>query len=296
MNQPTPPKLTERTTDQLLGDAARSAVLRPTLTLEDAGARGYAMPFQMPPDPAVTIAQPPRNAFRPEKVAIIGTAPSSRLLAPFNDPSWTIWGTSPGNMGNLPRFDAWIEVHSNMLWPEYRSYGEPYVNWLNAGMFPFMAANKAMFPRATEFPWKQLVEEFGPYFYSSTFAWCMALAIHVGVKEMALYGVDMSSKDEYILQRPGGHYFIQKARERGINVVIPPESDLAQPPPLYGLSDSTTFGRKMAAREQEVRARIAEAMQRQANVNAEITYLNGALEDIGYVRNIAGVAINPVEL
>src|SRR3954468_23311721 len=44
----------------------------------------------------------------PKKVAILGTAPSSRMLAPFNDPEWQIWSCSPGNMGCIPRFDRWF--------------------------------------------------------------------------------------------------------------------------------------------------------------------------------------------
>lgn len=276
------PKLTPRTTELLSGTAI------PLLP----GFPPGAIPF--------TELKQQRDPFKAEKVAIIGTAPSSRLLAPFDDLSWTIWGTSPGNMlqgnnhpGNLKRIDAWVEMHNNMLWPEHRHYGEPYVKWLNEAPFPVMAMDIKMFPRAIPFPWKPLVEEFGTDFLSSTFSWCMAYAITHGAKEIGLWGVDMSSKDEYILQRPGGKFFIREAKLRGIKVTIPDESDLAQPTPLYGISDGTSFGRKMAAREQEVRVRIQDATQRMQSAQAEITYLNGALEDIQYVRNIAGIAINP---
>jgi hypothetical protein len=30
------------------------------------------------------------------KIAVMGSAPSSVALAPFGDPSWEIWGCSPG--------------------------------------------------------------------------------------------------------------------------------------------------------------------------------------------------------
>jgi hypothetical protein len=98
----------------------------------------------------------------------------------------------------------------------------------------------------------------------------------------------MSSKDEYILQRSGGHFFIQKASERGIKILVPPESDLLQPPPLYGLADGTSFGRKQAARETEIKMRVADAQNRLAAVQGEIAYLNGALEDNWYNRQIWG--------
>lgn len=260
------PKITPRTAE-LLETAAVAAVHRPAVSMAGGNGGGPA---------------PVRDPLRPQKVAIIGTAPSSRLLAPFGDPEWTIWGSSPGNMNNLPRVDAWIEVHSNFLWPEYVNYGGPYVKWLGEVPFPVLAADKTLFPKAGDFPWQKLVSEFGPYFFTSTFAWMMAYAIHVGVKEMALYGVDMASRDEYILQLPGGHHFILEAKKRGIRVVVPPESDLIQPPPLYGIADSHPFGRKSAARRLEVRGRINAAEQRLQQAQGEITYLKGAEEDVDY--------------
>jgi len=79
--------------------------------------------------------KPDPKPQKPLKIAMIGTAPSSRMLAPFNDPEWTIWGSSPGNM-DLPRADAWFEIHSNLLFPECASYGAPYLEWLKKQTFP----------------------------------------------------------------------------------------------------------------------------------------------------------------
>ena len=80
--------------------------------------------FQAPPPPLITPAEK-----QPLKVAIVGTAPSSRLLAPFNDPSWQIWVCSPGNMNTVPRVDVWFEIHNNLTWPENQHYGLPYLDW-----------------------------------------------------------------------------------------------------------------------------------------------------------------------
>lgn len=261
---------------------------------------GAAIPV-LPKSPNFPImhAEPgmKRDPLRPTKVAILGTAPSSRLLAPFNDPEWTIWGSSPGNMGEpgnpttpqaLPRFDAWFEVHSNLLWPGNEMYGRPYVEWLNKQTAPVVTTDQKLFPRSMPFPWQDLVRKFGPYFFSSTFAWMMAYAIEAGAKVIGLYGVDMASKDEYILQRPGGHYFIQEARRRGIEIVVPPESDLLQPPPLYGVTTSTPLARKIAARRKEVADRIAQTNAQIGALQGQLAYLNGALEDITYFDQIWG--------
>ena len=286
----TGPKLTETTTQKLMGGAAQ-----------------MSLPPFVGGNPAVAVdlsqaANAKRDPLRPERVAILGTAPSSRLMAPFADPSWTIWGSSPGNSGDpgsgpaaLPRLpDAWVEMHANFLWPEYiHAYGQAYVKWMAEKTFPVLCpidipGYKELFPRAMAFPWQQLVAEFGPFFFTSTFAWMMAYAIKQGVKEIGLFGVDMSSKDEYILQRPGGHYFMMKAIERGIKVTVPQESDLVQPPPLYGIHDSTPMGRKQASRRQEVTGRIQQAQMRLQQAQNEMTYLSGALEDIDYFSQIWG--------
>ncbi len=232
------------------------------------------------PVPA-TPAEP--QTFR---VALVGTAPSSRLLAPFNDPSWKIWGCSPGNMGALPRFDAWFEIHSNLLWPEHESYGKPYIEWLKQLKVPVYMQDQSQVPTATPFPWRQLVDEFGDDFFTSSFAWMMAYAMTQGATEIALFGIDMASRDEYILQRPGFFFFRHEARRRGIKVSAPNESDIMQSPPLYAISDSTPFGRKILARETELKQRIGQMTAERDRVAQNITYLQGALEDLDYFKSI----------
>lgn len=224
----------------------------------------------------------------PLKVALVGTAPSSRMLAPYSDPSWQIWGCSPGNMGTLPRVDIWFEVHGNLLWPENKHYGEPYINWLNQQAFPIYMQNQSLVPRATPLPKKELVAEFGPYFFTSSFAWMMAMAMYKGAKEIALYGIDMASRDEYILQRPGAYYFFMEAKRRGIRMTAPYESDIMQPPGLYGFSEVTQYGRKLLARKVELDQRVAQLKQQRDGSAQQITYLEGALEDLDYFHAIFG--------
>ena len=224
------------------------------------------------------------------KIALIGTAPSSRGLAPYDDPEWQIWACSPGNtgVGKLPRVDAWFEIHSNLLWPECEAYGKPYIEWLKQQTFPIYMQDQRLVPHAISLPIQELVTEFGKYFFTSSFAYMIAMAIKAGASEIALFGIDMASKDEYIKQRPGGHYFMQEAAKRGIKVSVPFESDLAQPPALYGYDDSTPFGRKMHVREKELQERIAGMKAERDKLNHGITYLEGALENMDYTKSIWG--------
>ena len=234
-----------------------------------------------PAEPVQTVPEPP-----PLKVALIGTAPSSRLLAPYNDPSWEIWACSPGNMNSLPRVTKWFELHANLLWPEYISYGAPYIEWLKQQKFPVYMQSQEWVPNAITFPKDKMVEIFGKDFFTSSFAWMMALAITEGAKEIALFGIDMASKEEYILQRPGFYYFKYRAEQLGIRVWAPYESDILQHAPLYGYSDVTPMGRKMLARDQELAARIEPMKAEVSRLQHSIAYLEGAREDLDYVKSI----------
>lgn len=240
---------------------------------------------EMTADLSLTSATPAAEPA-PLKVALIGTAPSSRMLAPYHDPSWQIWVCSPGNMGLVPRVDIWFELHANLLWPECRSYGEPYIEWLKKQTFPIYMQNQQYVPNALTFPKDEMVKEFGKDFFTSSFAWMMALAIHKGAKEIALYGIDMASRDEYILQRPGFFFFRHVAEQRGIKVSAPNESDIMQSPGLYGYSEVTPFGRKVLAREQEIKDRLNGMRGEAQRLQHSITYLEGAVEDLDYIKSI----------
>ena len=55
---------------------------------------------------------------------------------------------------------------------------------------------------------------------------------------------------------------------------------------MYGYSEVTPYGRKILAREQEIRQRVDAA---RANIQREkhsLTYLEGALEDVDYWKSI----------
>src|SRR5882672_9672376 len=241
---------------------------------------------QMAADNVLLQSNPVVAVTAPLKIAMIGTAPSSRMLAPYTDPSWKIWACSPGNMNALPRVDVWFELHSNLLWPEHESYGKPYIEWLKLQKFPIYMQDQSLVPNATVFPKDELVAEFGDDFFTSSFAWMMALAMQQGATEIALYGIDMASRDEYIRQRPGFFFFRHLAKLRGVKISAPHESDIMQSPALYAYVDSTPFGRKIMARRQEVSGRIGGMTQQRDQLTNSITYLQGAMEDLDYFESI----------
>lgn len=139
-----------------------------------------------------------------DKIAIIGSAPSSVRLAPYGDQSWAIWGCSPGAYGEVPygRSDVWFEIHR---W-EPSTPGDPrdahnkswfspeYVRFLEQHQGPvYMAEQIPSVKNCVVYPFHDMNAEFGPYFWTSSMAYMLALAIKLKPRAIGLWGVDMAA-------------------------------------------------------------------------------------------------------
>ena len=189
-----------------------------------------------------------------KSIAIVGTCPSSSHLALRLPSNWELWVCSPGNT-NYPRVDAWFELHCDLDYPE-ENFAD-YIEWLNSKTFDVYAQRLDLFPKALLFPHEKLVSEFGPYFFTSQPAWMFAFAVSSGATEIGLFGLDMAAKSEYQHQKPAILHFTQIAEQRGIRVLVPPESDVLQPPPLYGYSFNSPMARKLRVRQLEIEREIS---------------------------------------
>lgn len=212
------------------------------------------------------------------------------MLAPYTDGDWEIWACSPGNAyGQLPRVTRWFEIHGDLGWVESGKWGaSKYVDWLNEQDFMVYAQSREYIPRATIYPLDEMIAKFSLYFFTSTFAYMMALAISEGATEIGLFGIDMTLPGEYAEQRPAMQHFIVLCMALGIRVGAPDESDIMRPPPLYGWIDATPAGRKLHVYQTELDDKIKEAerVKRQAELDAAL--LRGCAEGIDYARRVWG--------
>lgn len=237
------------------------------------------------------------------KIALIGSAPSSIRLAPYADPTWQIWGCSPGVYSVAGRADEWFELHR---W-EPGVIGRPdtqkpwftpeYVAWMAKKPIVWMNAPVPEIPGSRALPVDDLIDRYGSYFFTSSIAWMFALALERIRAEreaadaagqprpeaaIGLFGIDMAATEEYGDQRTGCQFFATIAHTLGINLVVPPESDLLLPKPLYGIGESTPMAIKLTERRRELAARIAQAEAMQQNARDQLMFLKGALDDLDY--------------
>ena len=169
-----------------------------------------------------------RLSFLPcTKIAILGAHPSWRD-APFDDLSWEIWGMSAGMWHQFPKWDRWFELHAEGTYPKYERIADKNGK---KGYIEFVIAQAA---NCKNFPFKELLEEFGPYFFTTgQITWLLAHAITLKPEVIGIWGVEAAG--EYSPQRKDIHHFVQIAHDRGIKVEIPSGCPLLDKPKLYAL-------------------------------------------------------------
>lgn len=169
-----------------------------------------------------------------KKVAIIGGA-RSRSRAPYDDQSWEIWAFSSLRL-NTPRFTRWFEMHSledlrgqlrkdTQRRLSYRSY----LRFLQQLTCPvYMQRKHETIPYSVKYPLQEALAAFGRCF-TSTASYLLALAILEGYETMGVWGIHLTEKTVYARQRPGVEYLLGLARQKGINIYLPPKCPLRIP-------------------------------------------------------------------
>lgn len=163
-----------------------------------------------------------------DRVAIIGAGPS-RAEAPWDDPSWSIWGL---NEIAQPRAERWFELHPMAA----QSPGE--LEWLARAEAPvYLLDLDPRVPRGVRYPLERVLAlTGGRRYFTCTFAYQVALAVAEGASEIGLWGVDLDlgTPRERIVEKPCVEYWLGLAEGRGVRVVIPTGGTLLRRPHLYG--------------------------------------------------------------
>jgi hypothetical protein len=194
------------------------------------------------------------------KIAIVGTA-THAAKAPWSDPTWEIWAA---NIGKVPRWDRWFDLHDDASIDTYPGHRE------------FLESQTKPVYRQSNYPLDALVAKYGTWFFTSTISYMMALAIEENPKEIGLWGVDLAHETEYKKQKPGCRFFIQTARLAGIKVTMPDEACVNTPGVLYCFDKPALITIQAQARVEELRATVAENEKAQQELLKNIFMLSGA--------------------
>lgn len=244
-----------------------------------------------------SVAPHPSRFKKSSRVAIVGFCQSSRDLCPYDDPSIEVWGLNKGGIF-MPRADRWFEMHGPGIYKWAIRRPHKHVEWLRDFPGPvYMHTADPEIPNTVEYPLQAVAEDIGeglfridhtaaltsfsiePYL-SSSVAYEIALAIHEGYEEIALYGIDLNTQGEYAWQKAGVEHLLGIAAGRGIRVILPAVCPLLRGP-LYGRGYLKPEGESITVSQYETR--LDAVRKEKAQAHQELLKLSGAATELKYM-------------
>ena len=185
-------------------------------------------------------------------VRILGMAPNLSEMPP-TPPDIEVWCSNEkrGFTKRLPRiletseWTHWFNLHSRQHWQERYP---ATLDWYKAqdGSKPLYTQKFwADLPGCVKFPRQQIQETFAingkpNRYFTCSIAWLLAFAIFGKVDRMELWGFALSDTkpgERYVFERPCFFYWVQQARNRGIDVWYQPAIEVIPFEP----GDPTTY-------------------------------------------------------
>ena len=167
----------------------------------------------------------------PRKVAIVGFG-TTGILAPFGEEGWELWSLNDPQVrtGVPPReaFTRWFQLHPPRYLKKHYKRGmeDLFYHWgEKTGIRLYMDRHYDEYPDSEPYP-KEQIDRMVPHgwFHASSFDWMLALAIHEGFEEIALYGCNFYlfpiMNREPMSGLPCLSYWCGVAEGRGIKVTV----------------------------------------------------------------------------
>lgn len=230
----------------------------------------------------VPLHKAPEAAAPRRKIAIVGFTPT-RVDAPYDDLEWEVWGLNAlYSFDDVRRTSRWFDLHESGIIPAER------ITQYAAMKVPvYMQEVHPKVPTSVRFPKPWIEQRLGSRYFTNSISWMQGLALaellerfpdEMDTCAVHIYGVDMSTPDEYQTQRACVEYWLGRTEGTGAEVHVPPGSDLIHSLTQYGFGDDNGFRLKLKERIADFDRRIKEANvainQHQTEINKLVTMRN----------------------
>lgn len=224
-----------------------------------------------------------------KKLAIVGTHPDTRDLAPWDDLDWEIWVFNEvlGQGGWCKRADAVFQMHKPFVYKSLTNRCDKnHWEWLkqdHGDLRIYMQEADPEVPNSVRYPREKIGEELllGKFyqgldllpvddFYTSTIVQALALGIYLDYKVIRMLGTEMASDTEYRYQRECTTFWTGLALGRGI-IVEMVSGDSIYKVPVYGYEgEIEQKPEKYEARADELAVEIAQVQEELKGANARL--------------------------
>jgi hypothetical protein len=174
-----------------------------------------------------------------KKLAIVGSHPKTRDLAPLNNPDYDIWVFNESvSLGWAKTATAVFQMHNPIIFRNPANRNDPkHYQWLvqpQGKIEIFMQEKFEDVPNSVKYPMDQILAMLGTLqrgedavkYFTSSVAYALALGIYRNYKHIEVWGVELETNTEYQYQRENLNYWCGVAIGRGIDLIIPKESGL----------------------------------------------------------------------
>lgn len=231
-----------------------------------------------------------------KSIVILGTAPS-RVQAPFEDDSHTIWGVSTtASYPDVKRVDRLFELHPRRYWgipqitDDLRKFNGEVVMQDHYDEIP----NSVAYPREAVRERFMLSSMDGKLYCTNTITWMLLCAMHEGFTDFSLFGVHMAHDTEYGYQQPSVSWavgIIHGYMLAGLpySLTIADESELLRARYEYGFEEPTQDIMELDRRIEGLRKGASDGEREKADLDRRIMKTEGAMEEAIRMRKwIAG--------
>ena len=98
------------------------------------------------------------------------------------------------------------------------------LKWLKVSSVPIVTSRAHPdYPSLVEFPLEDVINHFGHEYFNNTAAYAVAFAIHIGVKEISMLGMDYTYPNVHDAEKGRAcvEYWLGQAHARGIKINLP---------------------------------------------------------------------------
>ncbi len=215
-------------------------------------------------------------------VALVGFAPTSRDLAPYDDPATEIWAMNESYKYDfVKRATRWFQMHSESNFSRPDNPNDPdHYEWLRTQKeYPILMQHKyRQIPMAVAYPLEDVIRLTGLRYFTSTFAYMIGLAILEKFERIELYGFEMASNTEYHYQRACAEFWMGYAIGLGIDVALPENCNLLSGQ-LYGYElMSVGFRQQLEIRDRNLTLQAREESHQFLRLDGAATFLKDLIE------------------
>lgn len=175
-------------------------------------------------------------------VAIVGKAPGTCALAPYKEKNVEIWTLT--NAHKYPWMKRWNRLFEMHTLEFIEKYDTEQPKWLMQKHDKpiYMQFHHNAIPDSIEYPFRDVIDRFFKNathgfqpikYFTSTFAYMIALALMERFERIECYGFEMTYDDIYAYQRKNAEFWMGLAIGKGVDFYLPSNCPILQAK-LYG--------------------------------------------------------------